>query len=207
MSLDMNIVPLTSKWVKVLHDFFTRSFAAPNSRLGMTAGGLMVAVAFGTLLGLGGFTFHYGEGLSYFSRDPAACVNCHIMQPQFDSWQKASHHGVATCVDCHLPHDVVSKWVAKAENGFWHSKGFTFQDFHEPIFIGERNARLLQDNCLHCHFDLVLDLVPGSTTDADAVSCVHCHRSVGHGETVGLGKFEAVDQDKITQAIKNHDAQ
>jgi cytochrome c nitrite reductase small subunit len=207
MSLYKNKVPLTSKWVKVVRDFFTHSFAASNARLRMTAGGVMVALAFGMLLGVGGFTFHYGEGLSYFSRDPAACVNCHIMQPQFDSWQKASHHRVATCVDCHLPHDFVSKWIAKAENGFWHSKGFTFQDFHEPIFIGDRNARVLQDNCLHCHSGLVHDLLPGSTTDADAVSCVHCHRSVGHGETVGLGRFEAVDPDKIPQAITNHDAQ
>ena len=26
-----------------------------------------------------------------------------------------------------------------------------------------------------------------STTDPNAVACVHCHRSVGHGEKVGLG--------------------
>ena len=149
-------------------------FVVPNSRVGMTATGLMVAIAFGMLLGLGAFTFQYGEGLSYFRRDPAACVNCHIMQPQFDSWQKASHHGVATCVDCHLPHDFVSKWIAKGENGFWHSKGFTLQDFPEPIFIRERNAKVLQANCLHCHSDLVQELLPGATREADAISCVHC---------------------------------
>jgi hypothetical protein len=29
------------------------------------------------------------------------CVNRHIMQPQYDSWQKASHHSITTCIDCH----------------------------------------------------------------------------------------------------------
>ncbi len=155
----------------------------------MTRLGLVVAAMLGLLVGLGGFAFHYGEGLSYFSKDPAACANCHIMQPQYDSWQKASHHTMATCVDCHLPHDLIPKWVAKAENGFWHSKGFTFQDFHEPIFIRKSNQMVLHDNCLRCHSEFVRE----SILTTDAINCVHCHRSVGHGETVGLGKFQAVD--------------
>lgn len=54
---------------------------APYSRLGMTIKGLVLAASLGMLLGLAGFTFHYGEGWSYFSTDPAACVNCHIMRP------------------------------------------------------------------------------------------------------------------------------
>lgn len=151
---------------------------------------ILLAISVGILAGLGIYTFGYGEGLSYFSKDPKACVNCHIMQSSFDSWQKASHHTSATCVDCHLPHQMIPKLLAKADNGFWHSKGFTFQDFHEPIFIRDSNARILQENCLHCHKDFVHDILPGSAVDPKEFSCVHCHRSVGHGETVGLGKYE-----------------
>ena len=147
----------------------------------------IVAAMLGILLGVGGFTVHYGEGISYFSKDPAACMNCHIMRPQFDSWQKASHHTVATCADCHLPHDFLGKYLAKAKNGWNHSKAFTLQNFREPILISESNRRILQVNCLECHGDLVHDLVRGSTTDTNAISCVHCHRSVGHGEPLGLG--------------------
>ena len=69
---------------------------------------VLLAVMIGVLFGLGGFTMFYAEGLSYFSANPEACKNCHIMQPQFDSWQKASHHTVAGCVDCHLPHDFIN---------------------------------------------------------------------------------------------------
>ena len=160
----------------------------------MNARGAAAAALFGVLLGLGGYTFHYGEGLSYFSTDPRACMNCHIMRPQYDSWQKASHHTVAVCVDCHLPHDPARKLLTKGENGFLHSKGFTLQDFHEPIFARERSLDVLHENCLRCHADLVHEMVAGARTDADAVRCVHCHRSVGHGETVGLGKYEAASR-------------
>jgi len=141
----------------------------------------VLAVLLGLLVGTGAFTFRYAEGLSYFSTDPKACANCHIMNPQYDSWQKSSHHGVATCVDCHLPHTFFAKYMAKAENGYHHSKGFTLQDFHEPIMIKGKNQRILQHNCVECHDDMVHELFRRDDTDPDAVSCVHCHASVGHG--------------------------
>jgi cytochrome c nitrite reductase small subunit len=142
---------------------------------------IALAVVLGILIGVGVFTFNYAEGLSYFSTDPKACVNCHIMRDEYDSWQKSSHHAAAKCVDCHLPHETVPKYIAKGQNGFNHSRAFTFQDFHEPIRIKPRNARILQENCLACHTDMVHELVRGATTDKDAVTCVHCHADVGHG--------------------------
>jgi len=142
---------------------------------------LVLAASLGGVAGLGAFTFHYAEGLSYFSTDPAACKNCHIMNSEYDSWTKGPHHAVAGCVNCHLPREFFAKYAAKASNGYHHSKGFTLQDFHEPILIKARNAEILQDNCLHCHADFVHDIVRGSTTAEDAVRCVHCHRGVGHG--------------------------
>ena len=163
-----------------------------HSLFRMSLAGFLLTVALGCLFGLGSYTFKYGEGLSYFSKDPQACVNCHIMQPQFDSWQKASHHTAATCVDCHLPHDFIGKYIAKAENGYLHSKGFTFQDFPEPITIRDKAADILQQNCIDCHQDFVHEMISGITTDADDMSCVHCHRTVGHGERVGMGKYETL---------------
>lgn len=151
-------------------------------RLPMFAG-----AAIGIFLGVGGFTFSYAEGLSYFSSDPAACVNCHIMRPQYDGWQKSSHHAVARCVDCHLPHATIPKLLAKASNGWHHSKGFTLQDFEEPIQIKPGNSQILQDNCVSCHDSIVHDVVSGSRGDSDALQCVHCHASVGHGDKAGLG--------------------
>ena len=50
---------------------------------------LLLALLAGVLMGVGAFTFLYAEGFSYLSSDPQACVNCHIMRPQYDSWQKS----------------------------------------------------------------------------------------------------------------------
>lgn len=147
----------------------------------------VLAVLLGVPVGVGLFTLHYAGGTSYLSNDPQACANCHIMQSQFDSWQKASHHGVANCVDCHLPDTFLEKYVAKAVNGFHHSKAFTFQDFHEPIRITARNGEILQENCLRCHRDLLHPSAEEAFRADAGLGCVHCHRSVGHGPSLGLG--------------------
>lgn len=144
---------------------------------------LALAIPLGLAGGLGLYTFSYAEGLSYLSNDPKACVNCHVMNEQYDGWVKGSHKAVATCNDCHVPHDPIGRYLAKASNGYHHSRAFTLQDFHEPIQITTRNARALQDNCIRCHGDFVHEIVDGSTTAPDAVQCVHCHREVGHGPT------------------------
>ncbi len=142
---------------------------------------LTFTVVLGLFAGIGLFTFRYAAGLSYFSSDPAACSNCHIMNDEYASWQKGPHHGSARCVDCHLPHELAGKLLAKADNGYRHSKGFTFQDFHEPILIKTRSAAILQGNCVRCHGDFLHAIVSVGKTADDAPHCVHCHRNIGHG--------------------------
>jgi cytochrome c nitrite reductase small subunit len=150
------------------------------------AGALLLAALMGLLAGVGVFTALYAEGLSYLSNDPEACANCHIMWPQYEGWQKSSHHATARCVDCHLPEDFVGKWTAKAINGYHHSVGFTLQNFPEPIRIRGRNAAILQENCERCHGALVHDLVTVAGR-GEELRCVHCHAPVGHGPRAGLG--------------------
>lgn len=161
----------------------------PESALPSYAGRWLIAlaVAVGLAAGVGMYTVRYAEGLSYLSSDPRACVNCHIMRPQYDAWLKSSHHAAATCVDCHLPHAFVSKYLAKTENGYRHSKEFTAQTFPEPITIRARGREILQENCVYCHGSLVHDIATGPRGNADELRCVHCHLSVGHGERAGLG--------------------
>ena len=144
--------------------------------IGRRAWFVLLAGLAGALLGAGGFTFVYARGYSYLSDDQNACVNCHIMRPQFDGWRKATHHAVATCNSCHVPEGGVAKWRTKGENGFWHSYYFTFQNFHEPIRITERNRSVLNANCLRCHTTLTAEIAPGR----DSPNCVRCHDHVGH---------------------------
>ena len=149
--------------------------------IGLSAPIFVICILLGIVLGMGGYTFYYAEGGSYLSNDPKACVNCHIMRDEYDGWQKASHHAVATCNDCHVPHDLVPKYLVKAENGFWHSKGFTLQDFPEPICLRPVSLTILQTNCVHCHHDLVNDILGHGSTGSETTECVHCHAAVGHG--------------------------
>jgi cytochrome c nitrite reductase small subunit len=103
---------------------------------------LILGVTIGLVAGLGVYTFVYAKGASYLTNNPAACVNCHIMNEQYDGWLKSSHRAVATCNDCHTPANFVGKYTTKALNGFWHSFYFTTGSFHEPIQIKKRNLRL-----------------------------------------------------------------
>lgn len=146
--------------------------------------GLILASLVGVLLGVGAETFYYAEGTSYLSDDPQTCVNCHIMREQYDSWQHGPHHSNATCNDCHLPHQFVSKWFAKAEHGYRHSKAFTLQNFHEPIRINAEDHLIVRDNCVRCHEAKVAQLpgtAPHAVAGKDALDCLHCHSSAGHG--------------------------
>lgn len=142
---------------------------------------LAVVSMLGILTGLGTFTFGYGDGASYLSNDPKACINCHVMESHYDSWINSSHENVATCNDCHTPHNFVGKWMVKADNGFFHSLAFTTGEFHEPIQIKPRNRRVTQNTCLHCHQDFVDHMLP-THPGGEILSCVHCHADVGHAQ-------------------------
>lgn len=150
---------------------------APRRRFAWLA--ITVTVMLGALTGIGAFTFGYGKGASYLSNDPASCANCHVMQGAYNSWQNSGHRHVATCNDCHLSPHPIGKWLVKADNGFFHSLAFTTGHFSEPIRIKERNRRVTQDACIHCHRDFVHDMLP-LQAGGDMMNCVHCHRDVGH---------------------------
>jgi cytochrome c nitrite reductase small subunit len=149
----------------------------------MTERILIVAFAclIGIPVGIGAFTFVYAKGFSYLSTDPRACVNCHVMNPQYDAWLKSGHRHTATCVDCHLPAHGLAKWVAKADHGFRHSAAFTLQNFKEPIEITPRDRVLVQENCVRCHGAFVHAIAVGPGPTGEELDCMHCHTGAGHG--------------------------
>jgi cytochrome c nitrite reductase small subunit len=128
----------------------------------------------GATAGLGASTVLYADGAAYLSNKPDACGNCHIMQEQLQAWRRGSHRAVAVCNDCHAGHTFVSKYSTKAINGFWHSLRFTLDDFHEPIFITERNRNITEAQCRYCHADVTRQI------DHPGTACIRCHRDVGH---------------------------
>ena len=146
---------------------------------------VLLGLAGGLAIGLGSYTFVYARGASYMTNDPVACANCHVMQEHYARWAASPHRSVAVCNDCHAPHDVIGKYSTKAINGFWHSFYFTTGGFHEPIQIKKRNLEITEQACQKCHDNITQAIAtdytgPHATRAGESVSCVRCHRSVGH---------------------------
>jgi cytochrome c nitrite reductase small subunit len=140
---------------------------------------MLLVIGAGVFIGIGVFTFGYARGAAYMTDDPAACANCHVMREQFDGWLKSSHGKVAVCNDCHTPPGLIAKYTTKAVNGFFHSLAFTTGHFPEQIYITKRNFNVTETACLKCHEEIVVS-IRGSRHNSGDVSCISCHRTVGH---------------------------
>lgn len=132
---------------------------------------LLVFVAI--LIGAGGFTFYYGKGYSYLSDDPGACMNCHVMEDVYRSWEVSSHRDVG-CNECHLPHGFIRQYAAKANNGILHAAAFTFTN-PQVIRLREGADKRISRNCIGCHESIVAFVNRGG-----GQLCTDCHKSVGH---------------------------
>ncbi|MDR1264504.1 MAG: cytochrome c nitrite reductase small subunit [Propionibacteriaceae bacterium] len=141
---------------------------------------LLAAGCCGAALGLVGFTAVYAELPSYLGGDSEACLNCHVMRPQYDAWARGGHAQSATCADCHLPHDnALHKLAVKAEDGLLHGAKFTLGDYPEHIRIRAASLAVVDQACLSCHAQ-VADTMLIVRPEGGTVSCAHCHADVGH---------------------------
>jgi cytochrome c nitrite reductase small subunit len=151
-----------------------------------------VIMAAGVFCGFGLVILHISNATSYLSDDPRACVNCHIMAPQYATWQKGSHGRVTTCNDCHVPHDNIGRhYLFKAMDGGRHSFMFTFRLEPDVIQMHEPGIRVVQQNCIRCHENQMdttrLPEVTGRMAlHGDGKLCWDCHRDVPHGTVRGL---------------------
>jgi cytochrome c nitrite reductase small subunit len=139
---------------------------------------LVILFVLGCVVGVGVHTFYYAKGASYLTDNPEACMNCHVMQEQFNGWIKSSHRAVAVCNDCHTPAGFVAKYATKALNGWHHSLAFTTGNFPDNIQITERNRDITERSCRKCHADFVHAI--DTSLGGEPISCLRCHNSVGH---------------------------
>ena len=141
----------------------------------------VAATAVGLAAAVGGYTFVYARGWAYLTNDPRACANCHVMEEQYSGWLKGSHRSVAVCNDCNTPPGLIPKYLVKAENGFRHSFAFTTGRFPDQIRIVPKDLEVTEKACRKCH-EPIVDAIEGPNGEAGRLSCVRCHRSVGHME-------------------------
>ena len=154
--------------------------------------GLPVLIMAGILVGLSSYVFYLSKAPSYLSDKPETCVNCHIMAPQYATWNHSSHRERAHCNDCHVPHNnVVNKYFFKAKDGLRHATMFTLRLEPQVIHIKKAGQGVVQDNCIRCHEHLLTDdaimplTVQAHSKRSDRL-CWECHREVPHGRVNSL---------------------
>lgn len=185
--------------------------------------GMAAALSMGAFLGLGFYVVKLSNAPSYLSDDPKACINCHVMMPQYITWNKSSHREVASCNDCHVPQDnVFNQYYFKAMDGLYHSTIFTLRAEPEVIIARETSAEVIQNNCIRCHENRITDPKLTATVENHDFhrtdrTCWECHREVPHGRVKSLSavgyQIEPVemhvpeDRDVIPSWLKNYIAE
>ncbi|MFZ5829729.1 MAG: cytochrome c nitrite reductase small subunit [Planctomycetota bacterium] len=168
--------------------------ASLGRRLGLLAGLWFLPRAWrmpsflmlGMCAGMGLFVFHVSRAASYLSDDPETCVNCHVMNTQYATWQHSSHGTVATCNDCHVPHDsLLAHYAFKAKDGLWHATVFTMRWEPEVIRLSEGAVPVVEENCRRCHAAVIAETSLVEHQPGD-LRCWDCHRDVPHGTVRSL---------------------
>lgn len=178
-----------------------KSFSPPS------AWKLPVLFLLGIFVGLAFLVLQISNASSYLSDDPAACVNCHVMNPQFATWQRSSHSRVTTCNDCHVPHEnFIRTYLFKASDGLRHATMFTFRLEPQVIRIKEAGIGVVQDNCIRCHSKFInqtklVAMSGGTIGHGSGRLCWDCHREVPHGRVNSLSSFPFVRVPRLTPVM------
>ncbi|MBE3587994.1 MAG: cytochrome c nitrite reductase small subunit [Thermoanaerobacteraceae bacterium] len=118
--------------------------------------------------------------ISYTDR-PEFCLSCHVMEPQYETWFHSSHRQEASCSDCHVPHqNLAAKLVGKGIDGTRDFYLFYTNQVPDPIHLSDRGGRIVRENCLRCHGNLMENVIDHEDRD-----CWECHRSVPPGREPG----------------------
>ena len=154
---------------------------------------LPLCAILGLLVGLTGYTVYISRAHSYLSDDPAACINCHVMDSYYQSWSRSSHAEWANCNDCHTPqHNFIAKYTFKAMDGLYHAAVFTFGAEPQVIRTREASNEVIMDNCIRCHTQLNTAMVNTGlvsfedTKHGQGKACWQCHTQVPHTNVSNL---------------------
>ncbi len=166
-----------------------------------------VIVLAGILVGLGLYTLRISNAVSYFSDRSETCMNCHVMAPQFASWQHSSHARFTICNDCHVPHDnVLRKYLFKAQDGLRHSTVFTLRQEPQVIHVKEAGIAVIQENCIRCHLHLVEQTTAVEVSGANYAHgrgklCWQCHRETPHGRVNSLASVPHARVPRLSRVV------
>ena len=144
---------------------------------------------FGILItGIVLFVVMAAAGALKMTMAPSFCAKCHVMTPEYVTWEASSHARIS-CTSCHikpgLGNLLIHKLTASKELLLY------FTDTYErPI---KMSHKLSDEVCIQCHSNHrnitpSLDLIVPHDKHADKkVNCVECHMGVAHGTIAGRG--------------------
>ncbi|MBW6492661.1 MAG: cytochrome c nitrite reductase small subunit [Lentimicrobium sp.] len=156
---------------------------------------LPVILLLGVMLGIVLLLFRASNAHSYLSDNPETCINCHVMNSQFSSWNHSSHREVASCNDCHVPQDNFFRtYYFKAMDGLRHATIFTARAEPQVIRIKQAGINVVQENCIRCHYNLVsmvnvIQVTGENHKTGEGFRCWDCHRETPHGTVRSLASF------------------
>lgn len=161
----------------------------------------LIIACFGVLVGLVLVVTNVSRAMSYLSDEPEVCVNCHVMNPQYATWQKSSHGNVATCNDCHVPHDnELNHYLFKAKDGMKHASVFTLRGEPQVIRISEEAVGVVEANCVRCHEHTLERVGLHKIRQEGDLKCWDCHRQVPHGSVRSLSATPRVMRPALPHA-------
>jgi cytochrome c nitrite reductase small subunit len=170
---------------KSLFKYFRYLYPPPNWRV-------PVIILLGIITGLGFHVFYISNAVSYLSDEPETCINCHVMNPQYVSWEKGSHGRVTVCNDCHVTHNnIFNKYFFKAKDGMRHATIFTLRTEPQVIQIKDAGKDAVQNNCIRCHYNLLYPISTRAINNQSIMAshngyCWDCHRETPHGRVTSL---------------------
>lgn len=185
--------------VRPLRYIFSLGFVPPRWRIACFA-------ALGLLGGVGLAVARISRAGSYLSDKPETCINCHVMNVQYATWQRSSHAGVATCNDCHVPHDnVLHHYAFKAKDGMRHATIFTLRGEPQVIRMSKAAVPVVEANCRRCHGNVV-DEVHLKEYQSGDLRCWDCHRDVPHGRGRSLSSVHSPLNPQLPDSVLGDDS-
>jgi len=106
------------------------------------------------------------------------CGRCHVMQEQVDTYQHSPHRQTTNCGACHDPHGLLTGSVYASYTGTRDVYRVVTNTTPEEIRITDMSKRVVQNNCLRCHGDIMQEI--GDTSQNGGNHCFHCHREIIH---------------------------
>ena len=166
-----------------------------------------VIILLGIIAGIGIHILNISNAVSYLSDDPKTCVNCHVMYPEYATWEKGSHGRVTNCNDCHVPQDnIIRKYMFKASDGLRHATMFTFRMEPQVIRIKDAGRNVVQENCIRCHANYLhpislRSMGAKSIYEDDDRVCWDCHRETPHGKVHSLSSAANIIRPEVKTVI------